>query len=116
VKAILEGCHHKEEQGLPLHFYANNYLLPLPLETKAEDIDPWPGSIAAQMYPCYVEDVLATISQGTVDEPAGLCSSQFLSQQDCCKFIVQEESRTTCSRNDFEAILFPGGDLLAESY
>jgi hypothetical protein len=87
-------------------FYVD-YLLPLPPETKAEDIDPWPGGLA-QMYP-YAEKILLEILQGIVDEP-GSCSSQVISPQDCCGFFVQESM--TSPRNDVAAILFPGVDQL----
>jgi hypothetical protein len=85
-----------------------DYLIPLPLETKAEDIDPWPGGLA-QMYP-YAEEILSDILKGVVDVPNGKCSSQILDAADCCGFFIQESQ--TASRNDVAAVLFPGVDQL----
>lgn len=93
----------------PLRFYVD-YLIPLPIETKAEDIDPWPGGLA-QMYP-YASDILETILKGiTVDAPSnGGCSSQVLSEPDCCGFFIQQSESS--AKNDVAAILFPGVDQL----
>lgn len=85
-----------------------DYLIPLPPETKDEDIDPWPGGLA-QMYP-YAEGIAEEILRGVVDDPAGPCSSQILSAEDCCGLLVQE-SRTS-ARNDAAAVIFPGVDQL----
>lgn len=90
----------------PRRFYVD-YLVPLPAETKAEDIDPWPGGLA-QMYP-YAEDILKEILAGICDEP-GPCTSQVISQTDCCGFMVQESQ--TSPKEDIGAILFPGVDQL----
>jgi hypothetical protein len=90
-------------------FYVD-YLIPLPPETKGEDIDPWPGGLA-QMYP-YAEDILTTILRGVVDEPAGPCASQVISPADCCGFFIQESN--VSSKNDIAAILFPGVDQLSK--
>jgi hypothetical protein len=107
ISSITKAIDGNRQAGLPLRFYVD-YLLPLPVETKAEDIDPWPGGLA-QMYP-YAEDILSTILQGVVDDADGPCSSQVLSQPDCCGFFVQESK--TSSKNDVAAILFPGVDQL----
>jgi riboflavin kinase len=85
-----------------------DFLIPLPPETKAEDIDPWPGGLA-QMYP-YAESILQQILSGIVDKPAGPASSQVISNEDCCGFFVQES--LTSPKNDVAAILFPGVDQL----
>lgn len=106
IKDAIEH-HRQEEGGKPLRFYVD-YLIPLPPETKAEDIDPWPGGLA-QMYP-YAEQILTSILQRVVDEPAGPCSSQVISAPDCCGFFVQESQ--TSAKNDVAAILFPGVDQL----
>jgi Domain of unknown function (DUF1995) len=98
-------CHR--EEGKPLRFFVD-YLIPLPPETKDEDIDPWPGGLA-QMYP-YAEDILTAILGRVVDDPAGPCSSQVLSAPDCCGFFVQESQ--TAAKNDVAAVLFPGVDQL----
>jgi len=95
-----------DESGKPKRFYVD-YLVPLPPETQAEDIDPWPGGLA-QMY-SYAEDSLQEILGGIVDE-AGSCSSQVISDTDCCGFFVQES--LTSPKNDIGAILFPGVDQL----
>lgn len=95
-----------QDEFKPQRLYVD-YLLPLPPETKDEDIDPWPGGLA-QMYP-YAEDILKEILGGIVDEP-GACSSQVLSAPDCCGFFVQESK--TSPNNDIAAILFPGPDQL----
>jgi len=84
-----------------------DYLIPLPPETQAADIDPWPGGLA-QMYP-YAQDILKTILRGVVDEP-GSCSTQIISKSDCCGFFIQESQ--TSAKNDVGAILFPGVDQL----
>jgi Domain of unknown function (DUF1995) len=87
-----------------------DYLIPLPVETKAEDIDPWPGGLA-QMYP-YAENVVQEILAGVVGDEAaaGPCSSVVISPADCCGFLVQESK--TSAKNDVAAILFPGVDQL----
>jgi len=95
------------EQKKPCRFYVD-YLIPLPVETKAEDIDPWPGGLA-QMYP-YGSDITSELLQGIVDEPNGPCSSQVLSAPDCCGLFIQESS--VAAQNDVAAILFPGVDQL----
>ena len=96
----------ENQNGKPKRFYVD-YLIPLPPETQAEDIDPWPGGLA-QMYP-YAEDIVTEILGGIVDD-AGSCSSQVISQSDCCGFFVQESK--TSPKNDIGAILFPGVDQL----
>ena len=84
-----------------------DYLIPLPAETKEEDIDPWPGGLA-QMYP-YAEDIIRDILKGVVNE-AGQCSSQVLSAPDCCGFFIQESQEDP--KKDVAAILFPSVDQL----
>ena len=96
----------EDSESKPKRFFVD-YLIPLPPETQAEDIDPWPGGLA-QMYP-YAEDILKEILGGIVDEP-GSCSSQVISAQDCCGFFVQES--LTSPKNDIGAILFPSVDQL----
>uniref|UniRef100_A0A7S2SHX4 DUF1995 domain-containing protein n=1 Tax=Eucampia antarctica TaxID=49252 RepID=A0A7S2SHX4_9STRA len=97
-----------EEGSKRPHRLYVDYLIPLPIETDAADIDPWPGGLA-QMYP-YAETILADILNGVVDEANGECSSQVLSPQDCCGFFVQESK--TSPKNDIAAILFPSVDQL----
>jgi len=109
LKNIIASYNEDETNKKPKRFYVD-YLIPLPPETQAEDIDPWPGGLA-QMYP-YAEDILKEILGGIVDEAAGPCSSQVLSPQDCCGFFVQESA--TSPKNDVGAILFPGVDQLAK--
>ena len=106
IKNAIEGC---REEGKPLRLYVD-YLVPLPPETQAEDIDPWPGGLA-QMYP-YAEKILSEILKGVVDDPVETCSSQVISAPDCCGFFVQESK--TESKNDVAAILFPGVDQLKQ--
>jgi hypothetical protein len=107
VTSIRDAIENGREEGKPLRFFVD-YLIPLPPETKAEDIDPWPGGLA-QMYP-YAEDILTSILQRVVDEPAGDCSSQVIDAADCCGFFVQESK--TSAKSDIAAILFPGVDQL----
>lgn len=106
IKDAIEGC---REDGKPLRLYVD-YLVPLPPETKAEDIDPWPGGLA-QMYP-YAEDILSSVLQGVVEDPTDSCSSQVLSAPDCCGFFIQESKIS--AKNDVAAILFPGVDQLKQ--
>eukprot|EP00532_Pseudo-nitzschia_australis_P016948 CAMPEP_0168247292 /NCGR_PEP_ID=MMETSP0141_2-20121125/813_1 /TAXON_ID=44445 /ORGANISM="Pseudo-nitzschia australis, Strain 10249 10 AB" /LENGTH=277 /DNA_ID=CAMNT_0008183055 /DNA_START=195 /DNA_END=1025 /DNA_ORIENTATION=- len=106
IKNAIEAC---REEGKPPRLYVD-YLVPLPAETKAEDIDPWPGGLA-QMYP-YAEDIISSILKGVVDDPVAPCSSQVLSAPDCCGFFVQESK--TSAKNDVAAILFPGVDQLKQ--
>ena len=106
INKAIEGC---KEEGKPLRLFVD-YLVPLPLETRAEDIDPWPGGLA-QMYP-YAEDILSSILNGVVDEPTESCSSQVISAPDCCGFFIQESKTST--KNDVAAILFPGVDQLKQ--
>ncbi|CAB9508095.1 Domain of unknown function (DUF1995) [Seminavis robusta] len=104
LKKAIDDCN---EQGKAKRFYVD-YLIPLPPETQAEDIDPWPGGLA-QMYP-YAETILKEVLGGIVGDEAGSCSSQVISQSDCCGFFVQES--TVSPKNDIGAILFPGVDQL----
>jgi len=106
IKNAIEG---RREEGKPLRLFVD-YLVPLPPETRGEDIDPWPGGLA-QMYP-YSEDILSSILKGVVDDPVKSCSSQVLSAPDCCGFFVQESKTST--KNDVAAILFPGVDQLKQ--
>lgn len=98
----------EDSTSKPKRFYVD-YLIPLPLETKEEDIDPWPGGLA-QQYP-YAEKILLQILSGIVDEQ-GECSSQVISAGDCCGFFIQESK--TSPKNDIAAILFPSVDLLSK--
>mmetsp|Transcript_12927 Transcript_12927/g.19338 ORF Transcript_12927/g.19338 Transcript_12927/m.19338 type:complete len:275 (-) Transcript_12927:73-897(-) len=107
IASIKNAISAAKEENRPCRFYLD-YLIPLPIETKAEDIDPWPGGLA-QMYP-YAEDILKEILEGVVDEPAGPCSGQVISEPDCCGFFIQESS--VSPKNDVAAILFPGVDQL----
>ena len=85
-----------------------DYIIPLPPETLETDVDPWPGGLA-QMYP-YAEDILKEILQGVVDVPQGVCSTQVLSDSDCCGLFIQESQ--TSPSEDIAAILFPSVDQL----
>jgi len=85
-----------------------DYLIPLPPETSAADIDPWPGGLA-QQYPV-ASDILTDILKGVVEEPTDSTSSQVISASDCCGFFIQES--TTGAKNDVAALLFPGVDQL----
>jgi hypothetical protein len=107
VVSIKNAIEEHRKQSKPLRFYVD-YLIPLPPETKAEDIDPWPGGLA-QMYP-YAEEILTDILRRLVDEPTNSCSSQVIDAPDCCGFFVQESK--TSARNDIAALLFPGPDQL----
>ena len=107
IRSLTNAVQDARDNGQVARFYVD-YLIPLPPETKAEDIDPWPGGLA-QMYP-YAEEILKEILQKVVDEPAGPCSSQVISNPDCCGFFIQESN--TSPKNDIAAILFPGVDQL----
>ena len=97
-----------EPSDKPKRLYLD-YLIPLPPETKDEDIDPWPGGLA-QMYP-YAEDILRDILKGVVgSDEAGACNSQVLSAPDCCGFFIQESQEDP--KKDVAAILFPSVDQL----
>uniref|UniRef100_A0A7S1FTR5 DUF1995 domain-containing protein n=1 Tax=Corethron hystrix TaxID=216773 RepID=A0A7S1FTR5_9STRA len=107
IASLSNAIASKRENNGKLRFYVD-YLIPLPPETQAEDIDPWPGGLA-QMYP-YAEETIRNILQGIVDEPSGPCSSQVISEPDCSGFFIQESK--TSAQNDVAAILFPGVDQL----
>eukprot|EP00980_Cylindrotheca_fusiformis_P002078 scaffold463_cov92-Cylindrotheca_fusiformis.AAC.7 len=107
IRSLKNAIEAARENDRIARFYVD-YLIPLPRETKAEDIDPWPGGLA-QMYP-YAEGILKDILHEVVDEPAGPCSTQVLSEPDCCGFFVQESK--TSPKNDIAAILFPSVDQL----
>lgn len=109
ISSIKNAIDGRREEGAPLRLFVD-YLVPLPQETRAEDIDPWPGGLA-QMYP-YAEDILSSILKGVVDDPVESCSSQVISAPDCCGFLVQESKIST--KNDVAAILFPGVDQLQQ--
>lgn len=107
IKSLTNAINGAKEEGRPLRFYVD-YLIPLPPETKAEDIDPWPGGLA-QMYP-YASDILETILKGITESPSPKCSSQVVSAPDCCGFFIQQSE--TSAKNDVAAILFPGVDQM----
>lgn len=107
IKSLCNAIDDAKEKGNPLRFYID-YLIPLPPETQAADIDPWPGGLA-QMYP-YADEILSTILKGITKDPSGSCSSQVISEPDCCGFFIQES--TTSAKNDVAAILFPSVDQL----
>lgn len=106
IKNAINGC---REEGKPIRLFVD-YLIPLPPETKAEDIDPWPGGLA-QMYP-YAEDIVSSILKSVVEDPVESCSSQVLSAPDCCGFFIQESKES--AKNDVAAILFPSVDQLQQ--
>ncbi|KAL3937008.1 MAG: hypothetical protein SGBAC_007793 [Bacillariaceae sp.] len=106
--ADLTPDNEEEKRSKKVRLYVD-YLIPLPIETKAEDIDPWPGGLA-QMYP-YAEDIVKEILKGIVENPVGECSSQVLSAEDCCGLFIQESS--TSAKNDVAAMVFPGADQLS---
>jgi Domain of unknown function (DUF1995) len=103
--------------GRPCRLYVD-YLIPLPPETVAADIDPWPGGLA-QMYP-YAEAICQEILKGIVmdDGPSSSsssssgssCSSQVLDASDCCGLLIQESKIS--AKEDVAALLFPGVDQL----
>src|SRR5687768_13396137 len=68
IASLRNAINGAKELKQPCRLYLD-YLIPLPLETKAEDIDPWPGGLA-QMYP-YAETFLKEILQGISDSPNG---------------------------------------------
>jgi hypothetical protein len=107
IQSLSNAIADARDQGRPPRFFVD-YLIPLPPETKAEDIDPWPGGLA-QMYP-YASDILETILRGIVESPAPKCSSQVVSEPDCCGFFIQQSE--TSAKNDVAALLFPGVDQL----
>ena len=107
ISSLRRAIEDATENGKPKRFFVD-YLIPLPPETKDEDIDPWPGGLA-QMYP-YAEDLVNDILGGIVDEAAGPCNSQVLSAADCCGFFIQESAVNP--KSDVAAILFPGVDQL----
>jgi Domain of unknown function (DUF1995) len=109
IQSLSNAIADARGQGRPLRFYVE-YLIPLPPETKAEDIDPWPGGLA-QMYP-YASDILATILRGITESPSPTCSSQVVSEADCCGFFIQQSEAS--AKNDVAAMLFPGVDQLAK--
>jgi hypothetical protein len=106
IRSLRDAIAADEESGRPKRYFLD-YLIPLPEETKAEDIDPWPGGLAQQYE--YADKILTEILGGIVDE-AGSCTSQVISQSDCCGFFVQESQ--TSPKNDIGAVLFPGVDQL----
>jgi hypothetical protein len=125
IKSIKNAIErHKTEQqqlqqqpaGRPCRLYVD-YLIPLPPETVAADIDPWPGGLA-QMYP-YAETICQEILKGIVDDglssrssssSGSSCSSQVLDASDCCGLLIQESKIS--AKGDVAALLFPGVDQL----
>lgn len=85
-----------------------DYLIPLPPETTAADIDPWPGGLSQQY--SYASDILKEILRGIVDDPTEECSSQVISASDCCGFFIQESKKD--AKSDIAALLFPEVDQL----
>jgi len=106
IRSLKKAIEDYDKSAKPKRFYVD-YLIPLPPETQAEDIDPWPGGLAQQY--AYAEEILTEILGGICKEPGG-CSSQVISQSDCCGFFVQESQSSP--KNDIGAILFPGVDQL----
>ena len=84
-RPLRQLCHQETACRLCLE-----HLIPLPPETKAEDINPLPGGLA-QMYP-YAEDVASEILRGVVEGPAeGKCLLGVLSATDCCGLFIHIE-------------------------
>jgi len=84
-----------------------DYLIPLPPATNDADIDPWPGGLA-QQFP-YAEGIIRDILAGVVEDSSrDRCSSQLLSEEDCCGFFVQESPLSPDL--DVAAVVFPGPD------
>jgi len=106
IKSIRDVIDQRIASKTPRRLYID-YLIPLPPETVAADIDPWPGGLA-QMYP-YAEKIITDVLSGVVEDPGNL-SSQILSPQDCCGFFVQESKASP--ERDVAAILFPSVDQL----
>ena len=97
-----------KEANKPPRIYVD-YLIPLPPETSDADIDPWPGGLA-QQYP-YAEDILREILVGIVEDAvAEKCSSQVISESDCCGLFIQESPISP--ELDVAALLFPSPDQL----
>ena len=87
-----------------------DYLIPLPPATSDADIDPWPGGLAQQY--SYAEDILKDILTGVVDDSTrNKCSSQVISDDDCCGFLIQESPESP--ELDVAALLFPSPDQLS---
>ena len=107
VISLSRAIESAKNDAQPLRFFVD-YLIPLPPETQAADIDPWPGGLA-QMYP-YAAEILETLLRGITEDPADSCSSQVLSEPDCSGFFIQESK--VSAKNDVAAILFPGVDQL----
>merc|ERR1719203_1179932 len=99
-------AHIRSTTGLPPRIFVD-YLIPLPPATSDADIDPWPGGLA-QMYP-YAEEIVRDLLAGVVEESSrDKCSSQVLSEDDCCGLFVQESPLSP--ELDVAAVLFPGPD------
>lgn len=82
-----------------------DYLLPLPPETSAADIDPWPGGLN-QMYDPASSTVKQILNRLTPNP--GKCTEQIISKEDCCSFLVQEDLDS--SKNDIACVIFPSVD------
>ena len=92
--------------GRPPRLYVD-YLIPLPRETKAEDIDPWPGGLA-QQYP-YAEEIVREILAGVVDgSTEDDCSTQIVSETDCCGLYIQQSPES--ARDDVACLVFASPD------
>lgn len=110
ITSTKEAIAHIRATDLPPRIFID-YLIPLPPATTDADIDPWPGGLA-QQYP-YAEGIVRDILAGVVEESSrDRCSSQVLSEEDCCGFFVQESPLSPDL--DVAAVMFPGVDQYAK--
>jgi len=82
-----------------------NLIVPLLPTAKPSDIDPWPGGLKQQF--ATVEGLTKNILGGVAGSDAGKCSTQVLSDDDACAFVLQEGAT---SAEDCAAIIFPSVD------
>jgi len=86
-----------------------NLIVPLLPTAKPSDIDPWPGGLKQQF--ATVEGLTKNILEGIAGSGAGKCSTQVLSEDDACAFVLQEGAT---SAEDCAAIIFPSVDQLED--
>ena len=110
IASIRETISRSVADDVPPRLYVD-YLIPLPVETKAEDIDPWPGGLA-QQYP-YAEDIVKEILAGVVEgSTSDDCSTQIVSETDCCGLYIQQSPES--ARNDVACLVFASPDQYDE--
>jgi hypothetical protein len=107
VQRCVASCQAAREAGRTRLFV--NIIVPLLPTVKPSDIDPWPGGLKQQF--ATVESLTKEVLAGLAGPGAGKCSTQVLSEEDACAFVLQEG---LTSVEDCAAVIFSGVEQLED--